>query len=175
MKTKSLFFCAVVGLAATGLVSAADATANVNERTEVTFLNPEKFADVRDAYMGSDKGRDALLDQLRDYIVQRAKTYLPPGQTLSITVTDVDLAGDFEPWRGPQTTDVRIVKDIYPPKIDLEFKVVGADGSVVKEGKRQLRDLAFMMKISINRDDSLHFEKALIDDWFRSDFQRVKS
>ena len=38
-----------------------------------------------------------------------------------IRVTEVDLAGDFEPWRGPQFQDVRIVKDLYPPRVNLEF------------------------------------------------------
>ena len=175
MKTNRLFLCAVAALAAIGTTYAADSAAKAAEKTEVTFSHPEKFADVRDAYMESEKGRDGLLGELKDYIVQRAKNYLPAGETLSITVTDVDLAGDFEPWRGPQTADVRIVKDVYPPKIDLEFKVTDSAGAVVKEGKRQLRDLAFMMKLSINRDDNLRFEKALIDDWLRSDFKRVKS
>jgi hypothetical protein len=174
MKTLRLLITAVAGIAALGRVFAANPPANSESNIEVTYVHPENFADVRDAYMGSDKGRDGLLAELKDYIVSRAKSYVPADQKLLITVTDVDLAGDFEPWRGPNSMDVRIVKDIYPPKIDLEYRLVRADGTVVKEGKRQLRDLAFMMKININRDDHLRFEKALLDDWLRSEF-RTKS
>jgi hypothetical protein len=173
MKTNRLIASALAALlAATATVFAAEKAAKTDEKTQVVFSHPEKFADVQDAY-NSDAGRDALLNLLADYIKQRSKTYVGDGQTLLITVTDVDLAGDFEPWRGPQMQDVRVVKDVYPPKIDLEYKLVGADGTVVKEGKRQLRNLAFMMNISINRDDQMRFEKALIDDWFRSDFKRL--
>ncbi len=100
---------------------------------------------------------------------------MSPGQKLTVTFTDIDLAGDFEPWRGSEGMDIRIVKDIYPPKMDLEFKLTGADGAVLKEGKRQLRDLAFMAKLSINRNDMLRFEKALLDDWLKEDFPRAKS
>ncbi len=174
MKTIRLFLTAVAGLAAVSAGFAAEPAAGP-DRTEVIFSHPEKFADVRNSYTENDKDRDAILGQLKDYIVQRSKFYIPEGQKLTITVTDVDMAGDFEPWRGPQMTDVRIVKDIYPPKVDLEFKLTGADGRIVKEGKRQLRDLAFMMKSNTAPNDNLRFEKALLDDWLRADFPRAKS
>ena len=141
----------------------------------VNFFQPEKFMDVRDSMMGSDKGRDAILEELRRFITTRAESLLPPGHTLSITFLDVDLAGDYEFWRGPNMQDVRIVKDIYPPTIKLVFRVTDAEGNIVKEGKRELRDLAFMMKISMTfRDDSVRHEKALLDDWLRSEFPRVR-
>ena len=168
MNTYRTLLSAIAGLAA---VTSGWAAASTGERAEVVFSHPEKFADVREDNMGSDKGRDAILEQLKDYIVSWAKTHVPEGQKLAITVTDVDMAGDFEPWRGPQMTDVRVIKDVYPPKIDLEFKLTGTDGKVVKEGKRQLRDLAFLMKVSLPRSDELKYEKALLDDWLRSEFK----
>jgi hypothetical protein len=175
MKTIRLFLTALAGLAAAHAGFAAGPAASPDNQTEVIFSHPEKFADVRNTYAENDKDRDAILAQLKDYLVQRSKDYIPAGQKLVITVTDVDMAGDFEPWRGPQMTDVRIVKDIYPPKVDLEFRLTGADGKVVKEGKRQLRDLAFMMKANTAATDNLRFEKALLDDWLRADFPRAKS
>ena len=175
MKTHSLILGALAGLAAISTALAAETPAKTDTRVEVTFASPEKFADVRDAYTSSDRGRDGILSQIRDYLVSRADTYVSPGQKLTVTFTDIDLAGDFEPWRGSEGMDVRIVKDIYPPKMDLEFKLTGADGAVLKEGKRQLRDLAFMSKLSINRSDMLRFEKALLDDWLKEDFPRTKS
>lgn len=174
MKTHTQLLCAVASLAFAAVGFAADSSSKPNESAEVTFSHPEKFADVRDSYMGSEKGRDGLLAEIKEYIQFRAKSYLSAGQKLVMNVTDVDLAGDYEPWRGPDATDVRIVKDIYPPKIDFDFKVVDASGAVVQEGKRQLRDLAFMMKISIMREDNLRFEKAMIDDWFQKDFPKSK-
>ena len=68
--------------------------------------------------------------------------------------------------------DIRIVKDVYPPRMDLEFKLTAADGRVIKEGKRQLRDLAFMGKITNNPRDNLRFEKNLLDDWLKNDFPK---
>ncbi len=173
MKTLRLFLTAVFGLAAAGAIRAAD-DAKPAPRAEVIFSHPEKFTDVKDDAIGTEKGRDATLGLIREYLVQQAAYYVPEGEKLTITVTDVDLAGDFEPWRGPNFQDVRIVKDIYPPRIDLAFKLSDAGGKALKEGKRELRNLAFTMDISINRDDPLHFEKTLLDDWLRRDFKRVK-
>lgn len=175
MKTYPLILGALVGLAAINPALAAEAPAKTAARVEVTFSSPDKFSDVRDTYTASDQGRDGILGQIRDYLVRRADRYLSPGQKLSVTFTDIDLAGDFEPWRGSESMDIRIVKDVYPPKMDLEFKLTGADGAVLREGKRQLRDLAFMLKLSINRNDMLHFEKDLLDDWLKEDFPRAKS
>lgn len=144
-------------------------------RAEVTYVDPEKFTDVRDSYTTTDSGRDAVLDQLREHFNDQAKRFLPDGYKLFVSVNDIDMAGDYEPWRGPRWDDVRVVKDIYPPRISLSYRVTDPSGTVVKEGKRDLRDLAFMMKISAGfRDDLLRHEKALLDDWFRDEFRDLR-
>ncbi|MEN9631918.1 MAG: hypothetical protein RL077_322 [Verrucomicrobiota bacterium] len=141
---------------------------------EVKFFEPEKFTDVRDSSMG-DASRTSYLEQIRDHVLEQAKYYVPDGHTLAVTFNDIDMAGDFEPWHGPRWEDIRVVKDIYPPRIRLVFRLTDAAGNVVKAGERNLRDLAFMMKISMTfRDDATRHEKALLDDWLRSEFPRVR-
>lgn len=173
MKTPHIILAAVFGLVAAGAICAAD-EAKPASRAEVVFSHPEKFTDVKDAYMGSDKGRDAYLDLLREHIVKQAERYVPEGQHLAVMVTDVDLAGDFELGRNPEAQDIRRVKDIYPPRIDLYFKLTDASGKVLKEGTRKLRDMNFMMNLSIHTTDPLRYENKLIDDWMRTDFPRAK-
>ena len=154
--------------------AAAPTEKRVIARAEVVFFEPTKFTDVRDSYMG-DASRTTYLDQIRDHLLEQAKYYVPEGHLLSVTITDIDMAGDFEPWLGPRWMDVRIVKDIYPPRIDLSFRLTDANGNVVKEGRRQLRDLSFMMKIPMGfRDDPVRHEKGLLDDWLRDEFPRVR-
>jgi len=170
MKTMRMLLGVVVGFVVAGAMSAAGPDAKTNTWVEVIFQHPEKYMDVRDAFVGTEKGRDAILTQLQDYLIRETMTRVPDGQKLTITFTDIDLAGDYEPWHGGQMMDARVVKEIYPPKMDLEFKLIGADGKVIKEGKRQLRDLIFMAKPYINRDDALHYEKALLEDWLHKEF-----
>ena len=172
MKTNHTLLFSLLGLVAAGALAAAE-TPTV-ARVNVEFFEPQKFTDVCDSYMG-DPARSGYLPQIREYLVERAKSCVPEGQTLSVTFTDIDLAGDYEPWRGPNWSDVRIVKDIYPPRMKLSFRLADAEGHVIKQGERELRDLAFMMKITMAfRDDPLRHEKALLDDWLRDEFPRVK-
>lgn len=169
MKITPFLIGAVAGLTAIGSALAADAVHKAGGQIEVAFASPEKFTDVRDAYTPSEVGRQAILDQIRDYMMKVGQNYVPAGQSLNVTFTDIDLAGDYEPWRGGPNMDIRVIKDVYPPRIDLTFKLTGADGAVVKEGKRQLRNLAFMADYAINPRDTLRYEKRLLEDWFKND------
>jgi hypothetical protein len=55
--------------------------------------------------------------------------------------------------------------DIYPPRIDLTFRLAGGDGKLIREGERKLRDPAFLLGANDYPDDPLRYEKALIDRW----------
>jgi len=173
MKTTRYMLMALLGIAPVFGAGPAPSTRTI-ARAEVNFFEPQKFTDVRDSYMG-DFTRTSYLDSIRNHVLEQAKYYVPEGHTLTVTFTDIDMAGDFEPWRGPRFDDIRIVKDIYPPRITLAFRLTDAEGNVVKEGKRDLRDLAFMMKITMAfRDDPVRHEKGLLDDWLRAEFPRVR-
>jgi len=172
MKTKLLLLAALVGFGASGVLHASDeAPSNVS----ITFENSENYSDIRDGFTSTKKGEEANLKAIEHYVKKQAKKYLPEDQKLEITFTNIDLAGEFEPWGKAGMDDVRIVKGIYPPRIDLNFKVTEASGSIVKEGTRELRDLNFMMNLRINNDDRLRYEKTLIDDWMRKDVRPEKS
>lgn len=160
-------FGLAMGSAALAAASADKAAAAV----AVTFVAPENFTDVKDDSMDAGRGRDALLDELKQHITARAAKYLTAGQRLEITVTDVDLAGDFEPWRGINFDDIRIVKDLYPPRVSLQFRLLKADGTVVREGKRQLQDLGYLMTVGRSSQDPLRHDKGMLSDWLRQEFK----
>lgn len=105
------------------------------------------------------------MSELRQYIERTGAARLPAGHTLSVRITDVDMAGQFEPERGSQFMDVRIVKTIYPPRITLNYRLTDSTGAVVSEGDRRLTNQSFEYNASpITRDD-LRYEKGLIDDF----------
>jgi hypothetical protein len=173
MKTK-LLASIFLGLIAGGaLFAASDKAEKTSTSVEVTFVAPEKFTDVKNDYMENDRDREYILEQLKDHLVKRASKQIASGQRLEIKVTDVDLAGDFEPWRGPNFHDVRIVKDLYPPRVTLEFRLIDASGKVVSEGKRQLRDMAFLMSIASPTSDPLRYDKEMLSNWVRDEFRRA--
>ena len=139
----------------------------------VTYADPARFSDARNAPpRESAQARKAWLDALSLHLADQAAPRLPEGQRLEVHLTDVQRAGGFEPWRGPQAADVPIVRDIYPPRIDLEFKLLAADGRVLRQGRRQLRDPGFLTRPGARGSDPLAHEKALVDDWVRTEFPR---
>ena len=169
MKIK-LPLIALLGLVGWSAALAASAD-KADSPVKVTFAEPENFTDLKYAYMDTDRGRDALVDELKQHILARAAKYLTTGQRLEITITDVDLAGDFEPWRGSDYHDVRIVKDLYPPRVSLQFRLLNADGTVVSEGIRRLQNLGYMMSMAWPLSDPLRYDKEMLSKWLRQEFR----
>lgn len=159
----ALACCATLALLA-GVGASATAAPVDAAPVSVAFVEPETFTDIGDRDIPSARVREAWLNELRRHIERRAASLLPAGATLAVTVTDIDMAGGFEPWRraGP---DVRIVRDVYPPRVDLRFVLLDAQGDVLREGERKLRDLTFLMRPALHASDPLRHEKALLDDW----------
>lgn len=137
----------------------------------VTHADIARFDQGRGAPPESREARRAWVDALSLHLADRAAPRLRKGEQLEVEITDVQRAGGFEPWRGPQTASLRIVRDIYPPRIDLSFKLLDERGAVLREGRRQLRDTAFMMHPDLYPNDPLRHEKALLDDWIAREFR----
>lgn len=154
-------------LAVMAPAAAAHPVTPPDNRVSVSYDQPQTFSEARIQRSHFVPDRSAWLGTLKTYIEKRAARDVPPGQRLDITITDVKLAGNYEPWRGPRLDDVRIVRDIYPPRIDLSFKLLDKDGTVLREGSRKLRNMAFMYSGGANDQDTLRYEKALIDRWLR--------
>jgi len=159
---------AVVLTIAASVVCAAG-TETAAPPVQVAFVHPEKFTDIGPRPVGSDPVRGGFLGDLGDHLAKGAAARLPPDLSLSIAVTDVDLAGSNEPSERGMGS-LRIVRDVHPPRIDLAFALVDRAGNVVKRGERRLRELDFRTASSALRSDPLRYEKAMIDRWLEREF-----
>ena len=142
----------------------------LHEKPPRNTSSPQKFTDVRIDYAGGDRERGILLGQLRKHLDERAAPHVPEGHRLTVTLTDVDLAGDFEPGRAPRLGGARIVRSVYPPRINLRFELADAAGRPVKSGERSLTNLTFLSGPDLYRNDLLKHEKTLLDDWLDREF-----
>jgi len=138
----------------------------------VTYADPQRMSDARQSPRESERARRAWLDALSLYLADRAAPLLAPDQRLDVRLTDIQRAGAFEPGRGGNAADVRIVRDIYPPRIDLDFTLRTDQGRVLRQGRRQLRDAMFMARGTPSAQDPLRYEKGLIDDWLTTELGR---
>jgi hypothetical protein len=156
------------------LAAAVAQAATPPDNVSVHYKDSQNFTEARNDAMSHRTDANDYLKPLKAYIAERAAKVLSPGQRMDIEVTDVDRAGEYEPWRGPRFDDVRIIKDIYPPRIDLNFTLYDADGKVLKQGSRKLRDIAFLSRGTVTpQQDPLRYEKGVIDLWLRGGEQKL--
>jgi hypothetical protein len=154
----------VLAASAVGVASIAAAAdcGDAAARVDVTFSKPEAFTDTRD--------RDVA--PLKQYIAQRAERYLPVDTRLAVTVVDIDLAGAIEPWRPSSAGRVRMMRDVYPPRVVLDFTLSDANCKALRTGHRELSDMGYLAKNPRYSGDPLQHEKALLEDWLQREFAR---
>ena len=144
-------------------------TASLNAATvKVTSEPADKLTDVRLAHSDEEDSLKVVLDQLTQGIQRDANRFLADDQSLAIHFTDIDLAGQFEPWHGIPMDDIRWIREIYIPRLKFDYKITNADGSIVTEGKADLTDPAFQMRTTMNEiNQTTVYERRMITDWMR--------
>jgi hypothetical protein len=145
--------------AACTLVLAANPAAAAG-KVEVSFKEPEKFADI--GWSTSD--RERALKSLGDYLQALGKD-LPDGQTLQLQVLDVDLAGRLEPlrWR-----EIRVMTGRTDwPHMTLRYTLQGA-GTTLKSGEAELSDMNYLFgtRAAGQLDGEFVYEKRMLQRWF---------
>lgn len=146
------------------------ATANSAETTsavKVNWHNPEKFSDIRPAN-SSRKAYQERVTKAFDKFIGELAEKLPAGYSLEITVKDLDLAGDVNPMYRLDNTDIRVVKDIYFPRMKLDYALFDQNKQQVKsELDVKIKDMGFMTSSNIgyqNREFAYEFE--MLKKWF---------
>ena len=166
----SLALAATLLAAAPGTAFAADPVPAGAERVKVDVRRPEAFKDFKAMCTGMDERTRGLLADLTEFIRTTGARYLPDGGALEVTITDIDMAGEFETWRGPQACSVRVMLDLYAPRIVLDFRLTDRDGKVVSAGHRDLGDPLYLTRAVTLSTDPLRYEKNLLLGWFQKEF-----
>jgi hypothetical protein len=162
-------------LAGPALRAAPDpAAAPSGPRVKLTFVDWEKFTDIVVDGVANKGASDLIYGELNRHLASLAKRYLSPGQTLAITMRDIDLAGTVEPWRGPDFGRVRYMRDTHPPRLVFDYQLLDASGAVVKEGSEKLTNLTFRYQTPVMDHDTTNYEKQLLDDWMGATFGTPK-
>ena len=132
---------------------------------KVTFVNPAQFNDEDFRYRFTPRERAAAVGELTDYIVRTAQSLLKPGASLRIEILDFHRAGYYNPMLG-NAANVRILKDITPPRITLRYQLTG--GGKPQAARETLTDMNYLMNPSGRfSGDPFIYEKALLNDWLR--------
>ena len=136
-------------------------------RASVELGAYDQMTEVKRLRGSARRTTEQQIHALAVWLARQAEPRVPDGQTLHITLADVDLAGDYEPGRAISLQDVRVVKDLYPPRIEIRWVFADADGEPLREGDGTLRDVGFMTGSGPIDSDPLRHEKRILRDWLR--------
>lgn len=154
----------------TSSIAAAEEVA-VNPVTEngivkIEWQDPKSFRDIKAVGDIQSRYEMRTFDTLTQSLNKEASKVLTANQKLELQVTDLDLAGDVRPTFGASSQDIRVIKDIYPPRITFSYTVI-EDGKVIMVGDEKLSDLGFMNSIGRVNDKSTRYESQLLADWVK--------
>jgi hypothetical protein len=140
----------------------------------VTFVAPESYSDASTYGRYRGPASASLLRDLEAHIVKLGARYLPTAQTLKIEVLDIDLAGEYEPFRV-YLYDVRVLRGVTWPRIKLRY-VLQQNGVVLRESEELVADQAYLMGVPrLGNTDRLYYEKRMLEDWFRQRFAEKRA
>ncbi|RKE72455.1 DUF3016 family protein [Pseudorhodoplanes sinuspersici] len=158
-------FAAAIVIAAACAIAAPSPAMAAPAAVKVTFVHPERFNDDDFRYRFTPRERAAAVSELTGYIVRAAQSLLKPGASLRIEILDFQRAGIYNPLLG-NAANVRILKDITPPRITLRYQLTG--GGKPQSGRETLTDMNYLMNPSARfSGDPFVYEKALLADWLR--------
>jgi len=133
----------------------------------VTFVHPERYADA--AYGRPSAGeleRAEVQHDIELHLQRLAERGLRMGQALRVEILEIDLAGQFEPFRIRRGSDVRIFRDVSWPRLGLRYTLT-VGGQVAESREEQLTDMDYLGSFNrYSRNDRLRYEKAMLDAWF---------
>lgn len=148
---------------ALGLLALTTAAAQAD--VQVNFVNPDKFSDIKD---NNGFRQPEVLKELEAHLVAEAGKVLP-GRDVRFDVTDVDLAGEVEPF-GRHGQWLRVMRAVTSPAMVMKYEV-REGGNVVRQGEVKLRDMDYQNAFnSYSSGDPLRHEKRMIDRWMQQEF-----
>lgn len=132
----------------------------------VSWNDPAKFREF--SCRNEDIGRSDWMRPLAEYTRSQAERRLPDGARLEVRFIDVDRAGECEPTRSGQW--LRVLREVTPPRIELDYRLIPASGAERSAQGVVLTDLGYLQRIpqSASNQDALLHEKRLVDAWLRS-------
>jgi hypothetical protein len=132
---------------------------------KVNFLDFKEYRDVRPSNEVRGSYHKRIATQFEKHVSKLAQK-LPPSFTLNLKFDDIDLAGDVQ----MSMNDIRVIKAIYFPKLKITYTVTDNGNNVLLQGKEvSLKDMSFMDRSKIGRDESFYYDKRLLTQWFDED------
>jgi hypothetical protein len=140
----------------------------------VEWIAPETYRDAYSSSSKTDKSRQIALDDFQSFIVKEASTVIKASDNLKISVTQLDMTGEYEPW-SMNHRDVRMMKSPYFGYIAFKYSLTDASGKVIKEGEEQLTNQMLTPIDLRDKDERDPYLRETLRNWIHSTFHASKT
>jgi hypothetical protein len=134
---------------------------------KVVWQDTDSYTDIRSGNQSIKSMRSGIEKSIGGEFSELAGQ-LPAGYVLDVTVTDLDLAGEVDPIPTRSVDQVRVLKDIYFPRMTFDYRLTGSDGAVLlAEQKVELKDMQYLSNMRVTRtSEAFYSERRMVRDWF---------
>ncbi|WP_337879293.1 DUF3016 domain-containing protein [Rheinheimera sp.] len=146
------------------------ATAAQAADIKVEYVDQKKFTDIKPSNEPKGSFEKRTLAGF-DKIFADLAAKLPEGYLWKVKVTDIDLAGDVNYMFTQTGQDIRVIKEIFSPRINFSYELLDSQQKVVLSEELKLRDMAFMSRSHLNRSQALSYEREMLERWFKDKFE----
>jgi hypothetical protein len=160
---RALFPLAAIScfLASTPVLSAPRAT------VDVQYVQPSKFTDFDIYGRGAQWSATYFASQISQDLAPALERKVPGGK-LTLTFTDIDLAGHYHSRGG---SSVRVVRGaIRPARMSFGFVLQDSSGRTLASGSTRITDSSSQSSLARQpkRSQALYYEKRALERWLRS-------
>lgn len=156
---KKLLFAVIVG--------ALYSSASFAGEAKVGWGKLDDFSDVVVGSESKERFRERLIKEFEEVFSAMAKK-LPDGYVLNIEVADLDLAGDARFVAWTDMYPIRVMEEIYWPRMNFAYTLKNAKEEIVVHGKEELRDMNYLRGFKFpSGATSFEYEEKMLQDWFK--------
>lgn len=171
MKKLAFLLATIFGLAWSG-PAAPPAPPNL----KFNYLRPERFTDFRLQGRPESESAQTFSYSVSPPLSRELERRLP-GARLTLTFTDIDLAGRYEPWRGPHFFWVRFYRDSTPLRLDFQYALTSPRGTVLASGTARVYEAYYQYydtgtRTGLNTNPA-YYETGALQRWLNRLIRRV--
>lgn len=135
---------------------------------KVEYKDYKKFTDMKPANEARGAFEKRTMASFDKIFAGLAKD-LPEGYSWNVTVTDIDLAGDVNHMYTQTGQQIRVIKDLFVPRINFSYTLLDQNKVMVAEEKElKLKDMGFMSRSTANQSSGpFEYEKVMLERWFK--------
>lgn len=154
-------------LSAIGLCTFAIALNATAADLKVKWQDPDEYTDIKEGQTSTKSSfREHVFSTFEEFLTHRAAK-LPEDQTLKLTVTDLDLAGETR----FNFDEIRVIKPNYIPRITFSYQLLDKSGNEISAGEENLKSMSMTATyLTKPSEDQFKYEFDMLNRWFKKTF-----